>query len=95
MKIDLEKCIGCQKCADYCPVGAISYVPDEKNTKKKKGVIDLEECVECGVCVQSCSFDLIKAEDRHFLITVGGRRRPFSGRKSGGRGACAWPSATP
>ena len=53
MKIDLEKCLGCKKCADYCPVGAISYVPDEKSPKKKKGVIDLEECVECGVCFRA------------------------------------------
>jgi NAD-dependent dihydropyrimidine dehydrogenase PreA subunit len=53
MKIDLEKCIGCQKCADYCPVGAISYIPDGKKPKKKKGVIELEECVECGVCFRA------------------------------------------
>lgn len=53
MKIDLEKCIGCQKCADYCPVGAISYIQDAKKPKKKKGVIDLEECVECGVCFRA------------------------------------------
>ena len=53
MKIDLGKCLGCQKCADYCPVGAISYIQEKENPKKKKGVIDLEECVECGVCFRA------------------------------------------
>ena len=37
-------------------------------------MLDESKCVQCGVCVQSCHFDLIKAENRHYLITVGGRR---------------------
>jgi len=42
-----------------------------------------EKCVQCGVCVQSCPFDLLKAENRHFLIIVGGRRgrHPHLGRE--------------
>ena len=32
------------------------------------------KCVQCGVCIRSCPFDLLKADDSHFLVLVGGRR---------------------
>jgi len=53
MRIDQEKCKGCQLCGDYCPVGAIQYFKDESNPKKKKARIDEDECVECGVCFRA------------------------------------------
>ncbi|MDP3396339.1 MAG: nitrite reductase [Methanoregula sp.] len=60
-------CTGCGSCVQYCK---------EKAIKIRNGISELKEdkCVQCGVCIQSCHFDLIKAEHRHFLITVGGRR---------------------
>ena len=47
MKIDQEKCMGCELCGPYCPVGAIVTV--EKNGESVCE-IDQAECVECGVC---------------------------------------------
>jgi Pyruvate/2-oxoacid:ferredoxin oxidoreductase delta subunit len=47
MKIDQEKCTGCELCRPYCPVGAI--VTAEKSGESVCE-IDQAECVECGVC---------------------------------------------
>lgn len=60
-------CTGCGNCVHYCKESAIRI-------RNGLSVLDEEKCVQCGVCVQSCSFDLVKPEHRHFLITVGGRR---------------------
>jgi NAD-dependent dihydropyrimidine dehydrogenase PreA subunit len=46
MKINQDICIGCKRCINYCPVGAIGFAD-------KKAYIDLDECVECGACVRS------------------------------------------
>ncbi len=47
MKIDKEKCIGCEACHPYCPVGAIKAIEWEG---KPVSEIDQDECVECGAC---------------------------------------------
>ena len=54
MKIDSEKCISCQECIDYCPMGAIR---EENETIG----IDQDECVECSVCLRAevCPVDAI------------------------------------
>lgn len=45
MKVDAEKCVSCELCIPYCPMGAISMAD--------VAVIDQEECVECAVCLKS------------------------------------------
>lgn len=47
MRIDQEKCIGCQKCIPYCPVGAISVY------ENRKVYISQDDCLECGCCLRS------------------------------------------
>jgi NAD-dependent dihydropyrimidine dehydrogenase PreA subunit len=46
MKIDAEKCVGCEICLDCCNVGAISM-------QNEKAVIDRDVCVECWVCYRN------------------------------------------
>ncbi|MDI6726489.1 MAG: 4Fe-4S binding protein [Smithellaceae bacterium] len=57
MLIDQEKCIGCDECHPYCPVGAIRAVEG-----KGRSEIDQVECVECGCCYERsgvCPVDAI------------------------------------
>ena len=69
-------CTGCGNCVYYCKESAI-------RVRNGISVLDESKCVQCGVCVRSCHYDLVKAENSHYLITVGGRRgrHPKIGRK--------------
>ena len=46
VRIDLNKCTGCGKCKEVCPVNAIKIGND-------KAIIN-DECVECGACISEC-----------------------------------------
>lgn len=59
MKIDQTKCIGCESCFPYCPVGAIHAVDHDGEPGAE---IDQDECVECDVCrdrARVCPVDAI------------------------------------
>ena len=48
-----DKCTACGKCAESCPVEAISK-------GEERYVIDEEKCVECGVCAGECPVEAIQ-----------------------------------
>ena len=48
MRINPDKCVGCQTCVPYCPVEAIKYQPTQKKCE-----IQEDECVECYVCYRA------------------------------------------
>jgi NAD-dependent dihydropyrimidine dehydrogenase PreA subunit len=64
--VDYEKCNGCGKCVNVCPVEAMGLVsanaPHHPNRKKARVAEDL--CLGCGVCVRACPNQGIKMESR-------------------------------
>jgi NAD-dependent dihydropyrimidine dehydrogenase PreA subunit len=62
MKIDKEKCIGCEACHPYCPVESIATI--ESQGKPVSEIIP-DNCVECGACLRSevCPTDAIQTEE--------------------------------
>lgn len=49
IKIDIDKCVGCIKCAEVCPFCAI----DKDTISEKKGQPEIT-CAKCGECVGVC-----------------------------------------
>jgi NADH-quinone oxidoreductase subunit F len=51
-----DKCIGCTRCAQRCPVDAIAPRPYEQHE------VDLTKCVRCGICQAVCPVDAVEVE---------------------------------
>ncbi|MFC1570037.1 NADH-ubiquinone oxidoreductase-F iron-sulfur binding region domain-containing protein [bacterium] len=49
-----DNCIGCTRCAQDCPVGAIPWTPYEIHE------IDVERCIRCDTCRQVCPVDAVE-----------------------------------
>jgi electron transport complex protein RnfB len=53
-QIDEERCIGCTKCIQVCPVDAIVGAP-----KYLHHIVE-QDCTGCGLCVEPCPVDCIE-----------------------------------
>ena len=56
IEIDDQKCDGCARCMDICPVAAIYLIDDRAR-------IDLTICTECGACIEVCPNDAIQMQN--------------------------------
>jgi uncharacterized Fe-S center protein len=55
---DDKDCVGCGKCAEYCPAGAISI--------KGKARFDYESCWGCNLCVMYCPQKVLRVKAATF-----------------------------
>src|ERR1017187_776726 len=61
-----DKCSGCMKCADVCPVEAMGIVSagGPRHHKRKKAKVNEEICLGCGVCARVCEKHAIGLKQR-------------------------------
>jgi len=64
--IEEEKCNGCGKCVEVCPVEAMSLVSanNPEKPKMKKARLNEEICLGCGLCIRTCKPEGLKLIER-------------------------------
>jgi NADH:ubiquinone oxidoreductase subunit F (NADH-binding)/NAD-dependent dihydropyrimidine dehydrogenase PreA subunit len=55
-RVVADKCTGCQRCVQECPVDAITGPRSQPHN------LDPEKCIKCGACYEICRFDAIAGD---------------------------------
>lgn len=74
--VNRNKCRGCKKCYEHCPVKAISMVPTKKNGVPK-AKFDYSKCIRCYCCQELCPFGLVKVKSGivYKILHIGSNKR--------------------
>lgn len=54
VKVNEQKCKGCQYCIMFCPRKAIALSGSMNNQGVEYVQVDSEKCIECGICYTVC-----------------------------------------
>lgn len=54
IKVEKERCKGCQYCIKACPKGAVSLSGERNGQGVEFVKVDPDQCVECGTCYTVC-----------------------------------------
>lgn len=57
VKIDANKCIGCNACIRVCPVHIANIAQPAENGEHTVISIDEDKCIGCGACIKQCVHD--------------------------------------
>ncbi|MBW1980809.1 MAG: hydrogenase iron-sulfur subunit [Deltaproteobacteria bacterium] len=80
-RIDLDECVGCQKCVQKCPFHAVHLVEVEG---EKKAAVIAAACKGCGVCAGECptgAAQLLGYTDEQLVAQVQAALREEADRK--------------
>jgi NAD-dependent dihydropyrimidine dehydrogenase PreA subunit len=56
LKLDVEKCIGCEQCLAVCPHEVFAV------ENGKASIVDLDACMECGACAKNCPVNALSVK---------------------------------
>ncbi|SMC21531.1 carbon-monoxide dehydrogenase iron sulfur subunit [Desulfacinum hydrothermale DSM 13146] len=92
VRVDANRCIGCQSCAMACPFGVLRFGPDPNAPVTRSVALKCDQCSSrqaqgrLPACVEACKTGALCFEDIHRVMEKRGREAAFRATLGLGRG---------